>query len=192
GAGKSTLINLIPRFFDVSRGKVFVNGVDVREMSQAVLRSKIGLVPQQAFLFSGSIADNIRYGKSDASMEEVQHAAKIAQADAFIRAMEDAYEAQLDPEGRNVSGGQQHRLAMARALVRRPDIYLFDDSLSARDLKTDKRVREGLKQEIDKPTMLIVAQRVSSVRHADRIIVIVNGRVDGIGTDEELLDESAI
>ena len=192
GAGKSTLINLIPRFFDVSHGKVFVNGVDVREMPQAVLRSKIGLVPQQAFLFSGSIADNIRYGKSDASMEEVQHAAKIAQADEFIQAMEDGYEAQLDPEGSNLSGGQKQRLAMARALVRRPDIYLFDDSFSALDFKTDKRVREGLKQEVDKATMLIVAQRVSSVRYADRIIVLDNGRVDGIGTHEELLDASAI
>src|SRR5699024_939510 len=126
--------------------------------SQAVLRSKIGLVPQQAFLFSGSIADNIRYGKSDASMEEVQHAAKIAQADEFIQAMEDGYEDQLDPEGSNLSGGQKQRLAMARALVRRPDIYLFDDSFSALDFKTDKRVSVGCKQLIDTATMLIVEQ----------------------------------
>lgn len=192
GAGKSTLVNLIPRFFDVTEGRVLVNGLDVRAMPQAVLRSKIGLVPQQAFLFSGSIADNIRYGKTDASLEEVQHAAKVAQADEFIQDMEDRYEAYLDPEGSNLSGGQKQRLAMARALVRQPDIYLFDDSFSALDFKTDKLVREGLKQEMEQATIVIVAQRVSSVRHADQIIVLDYGRVDGIGTHEELLQSSAV
>lgn len=192
GAGKSTLVNLIPRFFDVTAGRVLVNGLDVRAMPQAVLRSKIGLVPQQAFLFSGSIADNIRYGKTDASLEEVQHAAKVAQADEFIQDMEDRYEAYLDPEGSNLSGGQKQRLAMARALVRQPDIYLFDDSFSALDFKTDKLVREGLKQEMEQATIVIVAQRVSSVRHADQIIVLDYGRVDGIGTHEELLQSSAV
>ncbi|HLQ96284.1 MAG TPA: ABC transporter ATP-binding protein [Pseudogracilibacillus sp.] len=192
GAGKSTLVNLIPRFFDVTEGRVLVNGLDVRAMPQAVLRSKIGLVPQQAFLFSGSIADNIRYGKTDASLEEVEHAAKVAQADEFIQDMEDGYEAYLDPEGSNLSGGQKQRLAMARALVRQPDIYLFDDSFSALDFKTDKLVREGLKQEVEQATIVLVAQRVSSVRHADQIIVLDYGRVDGIGTHEELLQSSAI
>src|SRR5699024_10605695 len=165
---------------------------DVRAMPQAVLRSKIGLVPQQAFLFSGSIADNIRYGKTDASLEEVEHAAKVAQADEFIQDMEDGYEAYLDPEGSNLSGGQKQRLAMARALVRQPDIYLFDDSFSALDFKTDKLAREGLKQEVEQATIVLVAQRVSSVRHADQIIVLDYGRVDGIGTHEELLQSSAI
>src|SRR5699024_1225798 len=185
GAGKSTLVNLIPRFFDVTEGRVLVNGLDVRAMPQAVLRSKIGLVPQQAFLFSGSIADNIRYGKTDASLEEVEHAAKVAQADEFIQDMEDGYEAYLDPEGSNLSGGQKQRLAMARALVRQPDIYLFDDSFSALDFKTDKLVREWLKLEVEQATIVLVAQRVSSVRHADQIIVLDYGRVDGIGTHEE-------
>lgn len=192
GAGKSTLVNLIPRFFDVTEGSVLVNGLDVRAVPQAALRSKIGLVPQQVFLFTGSVADNIRYGKTDASLEEVQHAAKVAQADEFIQAMEDGYESHLDPGGSNLSGGQKQRLAMARALVRRPDIYLFDDSFSALDYKTDKLVREGLKQEVDQATIVLVAQRVSSVRHANQIIVLDQGHVDGIGTHEELLDSSAI
>lgn len=190
GSGKTTLINLIPRFYDVTDGAIHVNGIDIRNMKQADVRSKIGLIPQKAFLFSGTISENIRYGKTDATMEEVQRAAKIAQAHDFISNMNDGYETHLDQGGTNLSGGQKQRLAIARALVRRPDIYLFDDSFSALDYKTDANLRLALKDEVKEASIVIVAQRVSSVIDADRIIVLDNGYVEGVGTHEELLHSS--
>lgn len=187
GSGKSTLINLIPRFYDVDSGSVLVDGVDVREMSQELLRSKIGFVPQKAVLFSGTILDNIKYGKKDASEDEVRHAADIAQATEFISNMDGGFEHQISQGGTNVSGGQKQRLSIARALVRKPEIYIFDDSFSALDFKTDAKLRAALRKEIADATVLIVAQRVGTVMDADRIIVLDEGRIAGIGTHRELL-----
>ena len=192
GSGKSTLINLIPRFYDVTKGAVRINGIDIRDESQVNVRAKIGLVPQQAFLFSGTVAENIRYGNNNATMEEVKSAAAIAQADEFIAKMENGYETHLDQGGTNLSGGQKQRMAIARALVRRPDIYLFDDSFSALDFKTDANLRQALKEEVTDASIVIVAQRVSSVMDADRIIVLENGEMKGIGTHEELLKTNEI
>jgi len=187
GAGKSTLVNLIPRFYDIDSGRILVDGVDVREMSQAHLREKIGLVPQKAVLFSGTISSNIRYGKEDATDEEVRHAAEVAQATEFITTMKDGFDSIIAQGGTNVSGGQKQRLSIARALVRKPEIYIFDDSFSALDFKTDARLRAALKREVQNSTVLIVAQRVSTVMDADQIIVLDDGRVVGIGTHRELM-----
>ncbi|WIG57812.1 MAG: efflux ABC transporter, permease/ATP-binding protein [Ktedonobacterales bacterium] len=187
GAGKSTLVSLIPRFYDIQSGSVRVDGVDVREMSQEHLRSKIGFVPQRAVLFSGTIAENIRYGKEDATEAEVQHAADIAQATEFISGMSDGLDSTIAQGGANVSGGQKQRLSIARALVRKPEIYVFDDSFSALDFKTDARLRAALKNEVTDATVFIVAQRVSTVMEADQIIVLDEGRVAGIGTHHELM-----
>lgn len=186
GSGKSTLVNLIPRFYDVSAGAIRVNGVDVREVAQDDLRRHIGFVPQKALLFTGTIAENIRYGKEDATQAEVEHAATVAQASDFINQMQDGYEALIEQGGSNVSGGQKQRLSIARALVRRPDLYVFDDSFSALDFKTDAALRQALKQETQDATVLIVAQRVSTIIDADRIIVLDDGRVAGIGTHDTL------
>ena len=161
GSGKSTLIHLIPRFYDVDSGKVLVDGVDVRNWTQESLRNKIGFVPQQAVLFSGTIAENIRYGKEDATDEEVRHAAEIAQATEFIANMPDGFDTIISQGGSNVSGGQKQRLSIARALVRKPDIYIFDDSFSALDFKTDAKLRAALKEETTHAALLIVAQRVT-------------------------------
>jgi ATP-binding cassette subfamily B multidrug efflux pump len=187
GSGKSTLINLIPRFFDVDKGSILIDGVDVREMSQESLREKIGFVPQKAVLFSGSIADNIRFGNEKAEDEEVKRAADIAQASEFIEDLEGAFDHQVTQGGTNLSGGQKQRLSIARALVRKPEIYIFDDSFSALDFKTDARLRAALKKEIADATMIIVAQRVGTVLDADRIIVLDEGRIAGMGTHRELL-----
>ncbi|HEV2580069.1 MAG TPA: ABC transporter ATP-binding protein, partial [Ktedonobacteraceae bacterium] len=187
GAGKSTLVSLIPRFYDIDSGHILVDGVDVREMSQEHLRSKIGFVPQKAVLFSGTITQNIRYGKEDATDEEIRHAADVAQASEFIVDMKDGFDSVIAQGGTNVSGGQKQRLSIARALVRRPEIYVFDDSFSAVDFKTDAKLRAALKQEIYDATALIVAQRVSTVMDADQIIVLDEGRVAGIGTHRELM-----
>ena len=187
GSGKSTMINLIPRFYDVDSGQVLVDGVDVRELSQKDLRSKIGYVPQLAVLFTGTIAENIRYGNEEAADEEVMHAAEIAQASGFISEMQDGYSSLIAQGGTNVSGGQKQRLSIARALVRRPEIYIFDDSFSALDFKTDALLRSALKKEIVDSTVLLVAQRVSSVMDADRIIVLDEGEIAGIGKHRELL-----
>jgi len=187
GAGKSTLINLIPRFYDVDGGSILVDGVDVREMTQESLRAKLGFVSQKAVLFSGTIAENIRYGKEDATDGEIRHAAEVAQAMEFISGMKDGFAAAIAQGGTNVSGGQKQRLAIARALVRKPEIYVFDDSFSALDFKTDSLLRAALKKETTAATVLIVAQRISTVMNADRIVVLDEGRVAGIGTHQELM-----
>jgi ATP-binding cassette subfamily B protein len=192
GAGKSTLVSLIPRFYDIDSGSILVDGVDVREMSQAHLRAKIGFVPQKAVLFSGTIAENIRYGKQDAFDEEVSHAAEVAQATEFISEMRDGFDAVIAQGGTNVSGGQKQRLAIARALVRKPEIYVFDDSFSALDFKTDARLRAALKRETLDATVLIVSQRVSTVMDADQIIVLDEGNIVGIGTHRTLMRTSEV
>jgi ATP-binding cassette subfamily B protein len=187
GSGKSTLVSLIPRFYDVVGGKVLVDGVDVREMAQSQLRAKLGFVPQRAVLFTGTIAENIRFGKADATIEEISHAATVAQASDFIAEMPLGFDSVLAQGGTNVSGGQKQRLSIARALVRKPEIYIFDDTFSALDFKTDARLRAALKQETVTSTVLIVAQRVSTVMDADRIIVLDDGTVAGIGNHSELM-----
>ena len=186
GSGKSTLINLIPRFYDVDGGCILVDGVDVREMSQKSLRARIGLVPQKAVLFSGTIAENIRYGKRDADEEEVRQAAETAQALDFISEMKEGFDSIIAQGGTNVSGGQKQRLSIARALVKKPEIFLFDDSFSALDFKTDARLRAALKKETAEATVLIVGQRVATIMDADRIIVLDEGRIAGMGTHREL------
>jgi ATP-binding cassette subfamily B protein len=192
GSGKSTLVNLIMRFYDVESGRILVDGVDVRDMPQQTLRAKIGFVPQKAVLFTGTIESNIRYGKEDATSAEVEQAASIAQASEFISGMKDGFESRIAQGGMNVSGGQKQRLSIARALVRRPEIYILDDSFSALDFKTDARLRAALKQETAHATVLVVAQRVATVMYADRIIVLDDGRVASIGTHRELLRDSTV
>jgi ATP-binding cassette subfamily B protein len=192
GAGKSTLVNLIPRFYDVDSGSIEVDGVDVRELLQENLRARIGYVPQQAILFTGTIADNIRYGKDDASEDEVRHAAETAQALDFITAMPDGFNSRIAQGGTNVSGGQKQRLSIARALVRRPEVHIFDDSFSALDFKTDARLRRALRKETANSTVIIVAQRVSTVLDADRIIVLEDGRIVGMGKHRELMQSSEV
>lgn len=192
GSGKSTLLSMIPRFYDVIEGAVRVDGVDVREMTQEDLRSKIGYIPQKAVLFTGTINENIRYGKDDATDEEIIHAAKVAQAYDFVSAMKEGFNSEIAQGGNNVSGGQKQRLSIARALVRRPEVYLFDDSFSALDFKTDAKLRAALKDETTESTVLIVAQRVSTVMDADRIIVLDEGSIAGIGNHRELMENSEV
>jgi len=187
GSGKSTIVSLIPRFYDINSGSILINGVDLRDMSQGELRSKIGFVPQKAVLFTGTISDNIRYGKEDATEDEIKKAANIAQATDFISNMEEGFNSVIAQGGTNVSGGQKQRLSIARALVRRPEIYIFDDSFSALDFKTDAKLRAVLKDETKESTVIIVAQRVSTVIDADRIIVLDEGNIVGMGTHKELL-----
>lgn len=186
GAGKTTLIQLVPRLFDATEGTVAVGGVDVRELDTQFLWSVVGLVPQRPYLFSGTVADNLAYGKPDASEDEMWEALEVAQAAEFVRRMPGALEARIDQGGTNVSGGQRQRLAIARALVRKPDIYLFDDSFSALDLTTDARLRAALKPYTATSAVLIVAQRVSTIVAADSIVVLEDGEIVGMGTDEEL------
>ncbi|MBW5445439.1 ATP-binding cassette domain-containing protein [Cohnella sp. CFH 77786] len=192
GSGKSTLLSLIPRFYDADEGSVRVGGADVRDQDQEYLRSRLGLVPQKAVLFTGTIADNIRFGKEDATDEEVRMAAEIAQATEFVSGMPDGFASVIAQGGTNVSGGQKQRLSIARAIVRRPDIYLFDDSFSALDFKTDAKLRAALRQVTADATVLIVAQRVSTVIDADRILVLDEGTIVGSGTHRELLAENAV
>ncbi len=192
GSGKTTLVNLIPRFYEVTDGTIRVNGVDIKNSSQQEVRSKIGFVPQKATLFSGTITENIRYGKPDATQSEIENAVEVAQAKSFVERMEDGYESVITQGGSNLSGGQKQRLSIARALVRKPDIYIFDDSFSALDYKTDANLRAALNEETKDATMLIVAQRVSSVMDADQIIVLDHGRVAGIGTHDELLETNEV
>src|SRR5262245_11022950 len=192
GSGKSTLAGLIPRFYDANQGRVLVDGVDVREMTQADLRARIGFVPQKAVLFTGTVAGNIRYGRDDASDEEVRHAAAVAQALEFIEAMPEQFASPISQGGINLSGGQKQRLSIARAIVRRPDIYVFDDSFSALDFATDARLREALKSETADATVFVVAQRISTVINADRIVVLDEGRVVGVGQHADLLKTSEV
>jgi ATP-binding cassette, subfamily B, multidrug efflux pump len=190
GAGKSTLVNLVPRLFDATSGSVRVDGVDVREIDPELLWSRIGLVPQQAFLFTGTVRSNLLHGKPDASDDELWRALEIAQARDFVDRMPEGLEAPIVQGGTNVSGGQRQRLAIARALVRRPEIYLFDDAFSALDLATDARLRAALRPETRDATVVVVAQRVSTIRDADLILVLEDGRVVGRGTHTELLESN--
>lgn len=185
GAGKSTLLNLIPRFFDATEGTVLVDGVDVREQEHGALRAKLGLTPQKALLFAGTVRENLRMAREDATDEELWHALAIAQAD-FVRTLPGGLDFEVAQGGGNLSGGQKQRLTIARSLVRRPEIYLFDDNFSALDYRTDAALRAALRREVADATVLIVAQRVSTVRYADRIIVLDEGRVAGIGTHDML------
>jgi ATP-binding cassette subfamily B protein len=188
GAGKSTLVNLVPRLFDATSGSVQVGGVDVRDVDAEVLWSQLGLIPQRAFLFSGTIADNLRYGKPDATEADMWDALEIAQARDFVEALPDGLDARVAQSGSNFSGGQRQRLAIARAVIRRPAIYLFDDSFSALDLTTDARLRAALRPVTMDSTVVIVAQRISTIRNADLIVVLEDGEVVGRGTHDQLLD----
>ncbi|MDA3973331.1 multidrug efflux ABC transporter subunit EfrA [Enterococcus thailandicus] len=192
GSGKSTLIQLIPRFYDVSEGEVLIDGIDVRDYRLSTLRDKIGFIPQKALLFTGTIAENLRYGKEDATDEEMKEAADIAQATDFISRKPDGFNEHLSEGGSNFSGGQKQRLAIARAIIRRPEIYIFDDSFSALDYQTDAKLRARLKKETTESTVLIVAQRVGTIMHADKIVVLNEGEVVGMGTHRELLETCPI
>ena len=192
GSGKSTLINLIPRFYDVTGGEILVDGLNIRAMKQEDLRSRIGYVSQKAMLFSGTVKDNITYGTPDANEDEIQHAADIAQASEFITGLEKKLDNPIAQAGTNVSGGQRQRLAIARALAKKPDIYLFDDSFSALDFKTDALLRQALKNETKGKTVIIVAQRISTIMNAEKILVLENGKIVGEGTHTALLGSSAV
>jgi ATP-binding cassette, subfamily B, multidrug efflux pump len=191
GAGKSTLVNLVPRLFDVTGGSLRIDGVDVRRLAPDVLWSLIGLVPQKAYLFSGTVRSNLLHGKQEATEEELWEALEIAQADDFVREMPEGLDSPITQGGTNVSGGQRQRLAIARAVIRRPEIYLFDDSFSALDLATDARLRAALRPVTRDSTVLIVAQRVSTIRDADQILVMEDGAVVGRGTHHSLLADCA-
>jgi ATP-binding cassette subfamily B protein len=190
GAGKTTLVNLLPRLFDATGGSVLVDGVDVRDLDADLLWSRIGIVPQRPFLFAGTVASNLRYGKPDATDEELWQALETAQAKDFVEQMDGQLDAAIAQGGTTVSGGQRQRLAIARAIVKRPEIYVFDDSFSALDLATDARLRRALKRDVATATKIIVAQRVSTVIDADQIIVLEDGAIVGIGTHDELLESS--
>ena len=187
GSGKSTLVNLIPRFYDVTKGRILVDGVDVRDMTQKDVRSRLGYVPQKGILFSGTIDSNIRYGKTDISVEEVKEAAEVAQATEFIDAKPETYDSPISQGGTNVSGGQKQRLSIARAIAKKPEIFIFDDSFSALDFKTDSTLRKALKAHTKDATTIIVAQRISTILNADKIIVLDDGHMAGIGTHKELM-----
>ena len=188
GSGKSTLVKLIPRFYDADDGQILVDGIDVRDYPQAALRQKIGFVPQKINLMSGTIAHNLRYGKDDATEEEMRRALDIAQASDFVSALDKGLDADVAQDASNFSGGQKQRLSIARALIRKPEVYIFDDSFSALDFKTDYKLRQALKSEIEHATVFIVAQRVSTVMNADTIIVLDNGKVVGQGKHKELME----
>ena len=192
GSGKSSLVQLIPRFYDVTLGKILVDGVDVRDFNVKALHHKIGFIPQKALLFTGTIAENLRYGKEDASIEELDKAADVAQAKEFIESKEEQFDTHLAEGGSNLSGGQKQRLSIARAVVKEPDIYIFDDSFSALDYKTDATLRKRLKEVTGDATVLIVAQRVGTIMDADQIIVLDHGEIVGRGTHEELLATNEI
>jgi ATP-binding cassette, subfamily B, multidrug efflux pump len=190
GAGKTTLISLVPRLFDATSGTVLIDGVSVRDLDPEMLWTRIGLVPQKPYLFTGTVASNLRYGNPQATDAELWQALEVAQADDFVRAMPGGLEARIAQGGTNVSGGQRQRLAIARALVRRPEIYLFDDSFSALDLATDARLRAALRPHTAQAAVVIVSQRVSTVSDADQIIVLDDGAIVGLGRHEELLKTS--
>ncbi len=188
GSGKSTLINLVPRFFDVTEGKILIDGVDVREIKQKTLRHIIGYVPQKGVLFTGTVKENIAFGNPALSDEEIVAAAKVAEADDFVSRMEKGYESDISQGGKNVSGGQKQRLSIARAVAMKPEIFIFDDSFSALDYKTDKKVRENLREAAAGTTKLIVAQRIGTIMDADKIVVLDSGDAVGVGTHKELLE----
>jgi ATP-binding cassette subfamily B multidrug efflux pump len=188
GSGKSTLLGLVPRLYDTTAGQVLVDGVDVRDLEPQLLWSRIGLVPQQPYLFTGTVADNLRYGRPEATEDELWESLRIAQAADFVAALDEGLAASVSQGGTNFSGGQRQRLAIARALVRRPEIYLFDDSFSALDFATDARLRAALVPHTRESAVVVVAQRVSSILHADRIVVLDDGRVVGVGPHHELME----
>ena len=192
GSGKSTLINLIPRFYDVTKGSILVDGVDIRDVDQKELRDKIGYIPQKGVLFSGTIESNLKYGEANATLEDIEEASKIAQALEFIETKPDKYATEISQGGTNVSGGQKQRLSIARALVKKPEVYIFDDSFSALDFKTDSALRKAIKDNIKDATMIIVAQRISTIKDANQIIVLDEGNVVGIGTHKELLENCEV
>ena len=192
GSGKTTLVNLIPRFFDVTEGSITIDGVDIRDMKQHDLREMIGYVPQKGMLFSGDIKSNIAYGAEDKSLENIERAAEIAQAEAFIMEKEEGFDAPVAQGGTNVSGGQKQRLSIARALAKKAPIYIFDDSFSALDFKTDAALRKELKKSAGESTLLIVAQRISTIADADQIIVLNEGRIAGKGTHKELMQTCGV
>ena len=187
GCGKSTLVNLLPRFYDVTGGEITLDGTDIRKYTLQDLREHIGFVPQKGILFSGTIASNLRFGAEDASDEQIREAAEIAQAIEFIDSKQDGYESAIAQGGSNVSGGQKQRLAIARAIAKNPKIYVFDDSFSALDMKTDAALRRALETKTEHTTVIIVAQRISTILHADQILVLDDGKIVGKGTHEELL-----
>lgn len=192
GSGKSTLVNLIPRIYDATEGQILMNGVDIRSLGQEELRSHLGVVPQKALLFDGTIASNLRYGKPDATEEDMWKALEVAQGKDFVSQMPRGLAAPISQGGSNVSGGQRQRLAIARAIIRRPDVYIFDDSFSALDFKTDAKLRQALAKETHGAAVLIVAQRVTTVMGADRIVVLDEGKVAGIGTHKELMESCQV
>jgi ATP-binding cassette subfamily B protein len=187
GSGKSTIASLIPRFYEIQSGCILLDGIDIRKLPQKELRDKIGYVPQKAFLFSGTVSKNIGYGTENATQEQIQYAAQVAQADDFITEMEQGYDSYVAQGGNNLSGGQKQRLAIARALIRKPELYIFDDSFSALDFNTDAKLRKALKSEIGNSTILLIAQRISTIMNADRIIVLEDGKIAGIGKHNELM-----
>lgn len=192
GSGKSTIANLIPRFYDIQSGSILLDGQDITTITLEDLRDRIGFVPQKAFLFSGTILDNFRHGKPDATMEEVRHAAEVAQIGDFIDDLEDGYDTAVAQGGSNFSGGQRQRLSIARALVRRPEIYIFDDSFSALDFKTDAKLRAALKTEVKDAAIILVAQRISTILDAEQILVLDEGRIAGIGTHRQLMEDCEV
>ena len=188
GSGKSTVANLIPRFYDVTKGAVLLGGKDVRKLSQSFLHEQIGIVPQKSVLFTGTIADNIKWGKEDATRDEIVEALKNAQAYEFVSKMEKGIDSHIYEGGKNFSGGQKQRLTIARALVKKPSVIILDDSLSALDYETDKKLRKSLVENLKDTTKIIISQRISSIISADKILVLDDGRCVGLGTHEELLD----
>ncbi len=192
GSGKSTLVNLIPRIYDATQGQILINGVDIRQLPQAQLRTHLGVVPQKALLFDGTVASNLRYGKADATEEEMWKALEVAQGKDFVSKMPKGLSAPISQGGTNVSGGQRQRLAIARAIIRRPDVYIFDDSFSALDFKTDAKLRQALAKETQGAAVLIVAQRVTTVMGADQIVVLDEGHVAGIGAHKELMESCQV
>ena len=192
GSGKSTLINLVPRFYEATSGEVIVNGISVKDYNQDDLMGRIGFVPQRGILFSGTVKSNIKFGAPHATDAEVKHAAEVAQADGFISRLPEKYNAHISQGGTNVSGGQKQRLSIARAICKKPEIFVFDDSFSALDMKTDAKLRAALKPETRGAVVLIVAQRVSTIKDADQIVVLDGGKVVGIGKHLELLKTCAV
>ncbi|MDD3239985.1 MAG: ABC transporter ATP-binding protein, partial [Lachnospira sp.] len=192
GCGKSTLVNLIPRLYDATEGSITIDGYDVKDIKLEDLRAELGYVPQKGILFSGTIASNISFGKDDATEEQIKEAAEIAQATEFIESKSDKYERPISQGGTNVSGGQKQRLSIARAIAKQPKVFIFDDSFSALDLKTDAALRKALNAKVGNSTVIIVAQRISTILHADQILVMEDGKIVGKGTHEQLMDSCEV